>query len=82
MRSAAAAEAGRLVDLGGRLGPEGGSRLAALLLVAPPPQLAELNLRWRVGLLPRLRPEASRIPVLERTRACAVNLFFAICCHV
>ena len=56
VRSAAAAEgaeAGRLVDLGGGLGPEGGSRLAALLLAAPPPKLTELILRCFSATKPR-----------------------------
>ena len=38
-------EEARLVDLGGRLGRDGATRLAALLLAAPPPGLTALDLR-------------------------------------
>ena len=44
-RGAGSGEEARLVDLGGRLGPDGAMRLAALLLAAPPAGLMALDLR-------------------------------------
>ena len=44
-RGAGGGEEVRLVDLMGRLGPDGATRLAALLLAAQPPGLTALDLR-------------------------------------
>ena len=44
-RGAGGGEEARLVDLGERLGPDGATRLAALLLAAPPVGLTALDLR-------------------------------------
>ena len=44
-RGARGGEEARLVDLGGGLGPDGATRLAALLLAASPPGLTALDLR-------------------------------------
>ena len=48
-RGAVGWDEARLVDLGGRLGPDGAARLAALLLAAPPPGLTTLGLRFPKG---------------------------------
>ena len=45
-RGAGGWDEARLVDLGGRLGPDGATRLVALLLAAPPPGLTVLDLRF------------------------------------
>ena len=44
-RGAGGGEEARLVDLVGCLGPDGATRLAALLLAVPPPGLTGLDLR-------------------------------------